>query len=176
MKRDSAGRRAPKPTRTVTWIVLTTSLWALTFVLTGLNATAHPAMSVSFAAPAQDAAEDAFGRVCSNCHDPDRIRRTRRTRSGWLDVIDQMIDQGAGGTERDFELALQYLVTNYGMVNVNQAEASEIALVTRLPSKQAESVVAYRKKNGSFKSFEELANVPDLDVQTLEAHKAAIIF
>src|SRR5690348_9761142 len=72
------------------------------------------------APPRQSPTEDAFFKVCSDCHDPDRIRETRRTRSGWEDVIYQMIDKGAVGTDQDFNLVLQYLLGHYGMVNVNQ--------------------------------------------------------
>jgi len=128
------------------------------------------------ARPAQDPAEDAFWKVCSDCHDPDRIRETRRTRSGWEDVIYQMIDKGAVGTDQDFNLTLQYLLGHYGMVNVNQAPVEEIALVTGLSAKEADAVVAYRKENGNFKNFDALVKVPGVDAQKLEAHRAAILF
>lgn len=128
------------------------------------------------AQPRQNPAEDAFFKVCSDCHDPDRIRETRRTRSGWEDVIYQMIDKGAVGTDQDFNLVLQYLLGHYGMVNVNQSTSEEIALVTGLTSKDADAVVAFRKANGDFKNFDALVKVPGIDVQKLESVRAAILF
>ena len=160
--RDGAGRRhAVAGAMGVTVVALTAMLGA--------------AMHAS-AQPRQSPAEDAFFKVCSDCHDPDRIRETRRTRSGWEDVIYQMIDKGAVGTDADFNLVLQYLLGHYGMVNVNQAATEEIALVTGLSSKDADAVVAYRKANGGFKNFDALVKVPGIDAQKLEAARAAILF
>jgi competence protein ComEA len=87
-----------------------------------------------------------------------------------------MIDKGAVGTDHDFELTVQYLLSHYGMVNVNQSEAPDIALVTGLSPKAADAVVAFRKEKGNFKNFDELAKVPGIDVQKLEAHRPAILF
>lgn len=170
MDRRQSKARAPRRHRTAAWMVGAAGLWLVSLLATAMYATAKPVV------PAQDPAEDAFWKVCSDCHDPDRIRETRRTRGGWEDVIYQMIDKGAIGTNNDFELVLQYLVGHFGMVNVNQAEAAEIALVTGLSSKEADTVVAYRKENGNFKNFEALVKVPGIDVQKLELHRPAILF
>ncbi len=149
--------------------------WAMGVTVVALTAMLGAAMHAS-ARPRQSPSEDAFFKVCSDCHDPDRIRETRRTRSGWEDVIYQMIDKGAVGTDQDFNLVLQYLLGHYGMVNVNQATTEEIALVTGLSSKEADAVVVYRKENGNFKNFDALAKVPGLDAQKLEAARPGILF
>ena len=159
---DDAGRRR-------------TAIWGIGIPVLSLVGMLGVAMHAS-AQPPQNPPEDAFFKVCSDCHDPDRIRETRRTRSGWEDVIYQMIDKGAVGTDADFNLVLQYLLSHYGMVNVNQAATEEIALVTGLSSKDADAVVAYRKANGDFKNFDALVKVPGIDAQKLEAVRAAILF
>jgi competence ComEA-like helix-hairpin-helix protein len=114
--------------------------------------------------------------VCSDCHEADRIVQTRRTRDGWEDVIYQMIDKGAVGSNQDFSLALEYLLRKHGMVNVNQAPAEEIALVLGLPAKDAETIVSFRKASGDFTSFEALTKVPGLDAKALEANRPSILF
>lgn len=124
----------------------------------------------------QSPGADAFYKVCNDCHEGDRISETRRTRSAWEDIIVQMIDKGAVGSNQDFTLVLNYLLSHHGMVNLNQAEADEIALVTGLPAKEAEAIVAYRKANGNFKNYDAVVKVPNVDVKKLEEKRAALLF
>jgi competence protein ComEA len=151
-----------------------TAAWALLALLVG--ASGLLAAAIHGAAPAQDPLNDAFARVCSNCHDPGRITQSRRTRVEWEDVIYQMIDRGAAGSDQDYSLVLQYLLRDFGRVNVNQAASEELALVLGLTPKEADAIVAYRKANGEFKDFEGLLKVPDLDPKKLEARRPAVLF
>jgi competence protein ComEA len=134
------------------------------------------ALTLRAGAAAQDPLTDAFYKVCWDCHDPDRIRQARRTRVEWEDIIYQMIDRGAVGSDQDFSLVLQYLLRDYGRVNVNQSTSAELALVLDLSAKEAEALVAHREANGPFKDFEALLKVPGLDAKKLEEHRAAILF
>ena len=53
-------------------------------------------------------------------------------------------------------------------VNLNKADAKEIASVLKgIGLKKAQAIVAYRKKNGSFKAVEELASVKGVGVATV---------
>lgn len=152
------------------------ALWGIGFTGVFLAGALAAAMHAS-ARPAQDTKlEDAFWKVCRDCHEPDRIREIRRTRGGWEEIIEKMIEKGAVGSEQDFENVLQYLLANYGMVNMNQATAEDIALVIGLSKKDAGLIVAYRTEHGKFKSYDELAQVPGLDVKLLEEHRASMMF
>jgi len=71
---------------------------------------------------------------------------------------------------------LEYLVDQFGRVNINAAPAAEIAEILHLASAEAESIVAYRKKAGRFEDFAALARVPGLPVERLEARRDAIVF
>ena len=148
--------------------------WALLAGLAG--ASALVAATIHGAAPAQDPLNDAFTRLCSNCHDPARVTQSRRTRVEWEDVIYQMIDRGAVGSDQDFSLVLQYLLRDFGRVNVNQAASEELALVLGLTPTEANAIVAHRKTNGEFKDFEGLLKVPDLDPEKLESRRPAVLF
>jgi competence protein ComEA len=120
--------------------------------------------------------EQAFHRLCDDCHEPERIFESKRTRGDWESIIEKMIEKGATGTDQDFELVLQYLLSKSGMVNVNQATPQEIALVLELTQKEADAIVAFRKQNGNIKNFDALTKVPDVDAAKLEQHKDAVIF
>ena len=166
--------RVRRPSPVFVWaFVVTTGLW-----VTLLTAVGHAgATSLSAGRVAQDdRPSKAFEKVCHDCHEPDRIVETHRTRGGWEEIIEKMIEKGATGTDQDFELVLQYLLGHYGMVNINQASTEDIALIVGLSAKEADAVVAYRRANGNFKNFDALTKVPGVDVAKLEGHKADMLF
>ena len=76
-----------------------------------------------------DASAGAFQRVCSSCHDAQRILATRRTKTQWEEIIGKMIDRGATGTDEDFTAAEDYLLKISGRINVNRGTAADMAKV-----------------------------------------------
>src|SRR3954462_1538238 len=123
-----------------------------------------------------DAPAAAFRRVCSSCHDAERILSTRRTRTQWEEVIEKMIDRGAEGTSDDFTTAEEYLLRVSGRVNVNRAAAKEMVIVLGITQKDADAIAEYRKANGEFKDFDSLAKVPGIDLEKLNKARDAISF
>lgn len=146
---------------------------AASLVLAGLTAVASAARAQD---PADDQSAGAFQRVCSSCHDSQRILATRRTRTQWEEVIGKMIDRGAMGTDEDFTAAEEYLLKVSGRVNVNRAAAADLAKVLALTDKQASAIVDYRKANGDFADLDALCKVPGLDAEKLKAQQDAISF
>jgi competence ComEA-like helix-hairpin-helix protein len=136
--------------------------------------------AVASAARGQDPADDqsagAFQRVCSSCHDAQRILATRRTRTQWEEIIGKMIDRGATGTDEDFTAAEDYLLKVSGRVNVNRATPADMAKVLGIPEKQAQAIADYRKTNGDFADFDALCKVPGVDVAKLKTEQDAISF
>jgi competence ComEA-like helix-hairpin-helix protein len=124
----------------------------------------------------EDAAAGAFMRVCSSCHDAQRVLAARRTRTQWEEVIGKMIDRGAIGTDEDFMAAEEYLLRVSGRVNVNRATPADIAKVLGIPEKQAQAIVDHRKANGDFADFDALCKVPGIDVEKLKTLQDAISF
>jgi competence protein ComEA len=110
---------------------------------------------------------DAFLRVCSSCHDAERILSNRRTRTQWQEVIEKMIERGAEGTDADFTAVEEYLVRHFGRVNINKALPKDIAAVLDLAPKDAEAIVEFRKTNGDFADFDSLCKVPGIDLEKL---------
>lgn len=121
-------------------------------------------------------AKEAFHKLCVTCHKAEVVLASRRTRAQWEDTFEKMIAKGAKGSDDDFMLALDYLIAEYGRVNVNNATASEMAEVAGLPRDQAEAIVRHRRANGRFEDFDALAKVPGIDTKHLEKMKAAIAF
>lgn len=135
--------------------------------------------AVTLAAGGQNPADHtatAFTRVCSSCHDAERILAARRTRTQWEEIIEKMIERGAQGTDDDFTAAEQYLLRVSGRVNVNRAPSNDIVAVLGLTQKDADAITEYRKANGEFKDFDELCKVPGIDLEKLKEGRDAVSF
>ncbi len=115
-------------------------------------------------------------KVCGTCHALDRVTSSRRSRSQWEEATDKMVALGAKGTEEEFTIALNYLVSQYGRVNVNTATASEIAEVLSLSAQEAEVIVKQRQDKGKFEDFEALSKTPGVAMEKLEKSRDAISF
>jgi competence protein ComEA len=146
-----------------------------TVFIVGLFAAAG-AVVVSSAQEPEDAPAAAFRRVCSSCHDSERILATRRTRTQWEEIIEKMIDRGAEGTSEDFTTAEVYLLRVSGRVNVNRAQAQDIVAVLSVTQKDADAIIEYRKANGEFKDFDALCKVPGIDLEKLKQGRDAVAF
>jgi len=116
---------------------------------------------------------------CSQCHSPNNILAQGRDRQGWEDLITKMVGFGASGTDEEFSDILDYVTKNFPPtsgthVNINTADATQIAAALTLTPDEAKAIVDYREKNGKFKSFDDLKKVPTLDAKKLDAKKDAI--
>ena len=124
----------------------------------------------------EDGPTIAFKRVCSSCHDADRILAARRTRTQWEEVIEKMIDRGAEGTEDDFSAAEVYLLRVSGRVNANRAQSQDFVAVLGLTQKDADAIAEFRKAKGDFADFDALCKVPGIDTEKLKQGRDAITF
>lgn len=126
---------------------------------------------------ADDASKQAFQKVCSSCHPAEAVTVGRKTQAEWEETFFKMIeDQGAKGSDEDFGMAFDYLVRNYGRVNVNRAARIELSAVLGLSAEDANRILDYRRANGDFKDLDSLVNVPGIDAEKLKQGKEAISF
>ncbi len=51
--------------------------------------------------------------ICTQCHDLQRVRRTRLSPEGWVEVLEAMLNEGAPLSEKDFPDVLRYLARNF---------------------------------------------------------------
>ncbi|MBI2690065.1 MAG: helix-hairpin-helix domain-containing protein [Acidobacteria bacterium] len=84
-------------------------------------------------------------------------------------------------SDADLAIINDYLARNYPAdaippVNINKANAIELESRLSLRRSQAAALLAYREKNGKFKTFNDLKQVPGLDLTKLEAKRAMIVF
>ena len=120
-------------------------------------------------------------KLCKQCHELARSISLRQDRDGWNTTMNKMVGYGMKGTEKEFALVLDYLTKHFPAeevprVNVNKASTIELEAGLSLRSSQAEELIAYREKNGDFKSLEDLKKVPLLEAAHLEARKHRIAF
>lgn len=132
------------------------------------------------AAPGQTSSSDqvdeaTFRAICGSCHSVALVDGLR-TEEEWRDEIKQMIKVGARGTEEQFARVMRVLVRTLTIVNVNTADARQIAPVLDVSDAVADAVVKQRESAGNFKSLDDLGKVPGLSREKLRARKDRIVF
>lgn len=149
--------------------------------------TSPPAAPSAQAAPAQPVDEwpagpgkQVFLQTCSTCHSAENVIGHNLDTGGWTDELNQMIQNGAQGSDDDFSAILQYLVTNFGpmppKVNINKATAMNLRSWLGMPEKEAEAIVAYRDQHGDFKTLDDVKKVPGVDPNYIDSEKNMLTF
>ncbi len=119
-------------------------------------------------------------KTCSKCHSPNVILAAGEDREGWENTITKMVSLGATGTDEDFTAILDYLVKNVppatAKINVNKITGSQLETQLGLSANEANEVISYREKNGSFKSIDDLKKVPNVDAKKLDLRKDRLVF
>jgi competence protein ComEA len=160
------------------------STWGLWFCASCMMSAAlayaqQPAQQQSHPGLPAGPGRDTLIRVCSTCHSPENVIANGQDRAGWEDTINKMAGFGATGTDDEFTQILDYLVKNFpagGPVNVNKATSGQLQSGLGLTAAEADAVIAYRKKNGDFKTVDDLKKVPDLDAKKVDAKKDHLAF
>lgn len=119
-------------------------------------------------------------RVCGKCHSPMNVVANGQGREGWEAEITKMAGLGASASDEEFTEILDYVSKNFPAattkVNINKATAADIEAQLGLTTKQAEGIVAYREKNGDYKTLDDLKKVPELGPTDVDARKNRIAF
>ncbi len=139
------------------------------------------ALVPAFAQLPEGAGKAETEKICSQCHDLARSLSLRQDHAGWQATVDKMITLGAKGSDKDFEVVVNYLSAHYPAdevprINVNQARAIDLEAGLTLKRSQAAAIVEYRTKNGPFKSIEDLEKVPGIDAAKIESKKDRLTF
>src|ERR1051326_4627967 len=120
-------------------------------------------------------------KVCSECHELARSISLRQDRAGWQATVDKMVSLGAKADDRELKAVVDYLAIHYPgepipRINVNKARAIDLESGLSLRRSEAAAVIAYRTRNGPFKSIEDLEKVPGIDIAKIEAKKDRLTF
>jgi len=141
-------------------------------LLTGLLGAASAAGQASSSNRVDEAT---FHAICASCHNITLVDGLR-TEEEWRDEINQMIKIGARGTEEQFARVMRVLARTLTMVNINSANARQIAPVLDVSDAVAVAIVKRRESTGNYKGLDDLAKIPGVDRQKLQARKDRITF
>jgi competence protein ComEA len=119
--------------------------------------------------------------LCKQCHELARVTSLRQDRDAWAETMAKMKAFGMKATDQDFALVLDYLSKTFpagavSKINVNTATAIELESGLTLRRSQSAAIIAYRKKNGPFKSLDDLKKVPSIDGNYMDEKKDRITF
>jgi competence protein ComEA len=155
----------------------------MTAVASWLGVASIESVSARAAAPpaAQAALPEGEGRavvetMCSTCHGLEYLAPSRRTVRNWLETIELMKSFGAEATDEQWKTITDYIVASLAYLNANKAGADEFARLFRIDDKAAEAVVAYREKQGGFKTIDDLKKAPGLDAAGVDGLTDRLIF
>ena len=100
------------------------------------------------AMPAQDLpsgkGRETFKTICTSCHDIETTINLRNTRSGWIEVIATMKNNGADGTEAQFTEVLDYLTLNFGKKEDGSAKKAAASAASVLSLERPAAPVVLR--------------------------------
>lgn len=120
--------------------------------------------------------KDQLLRACASCHELDAVTNSRFTQSGWQQTVDDMVSRGAELDEAQTADVVAYLTKYFGKTNVNSASAAQLRDALAISDKDAQAIVAYREKNGPFKTIDQLKSVPGVNADQLQKKAAEIAF
>lgn len=119
-------------------------------------------------------------RICSSCHGPEIVLGKKLTRDGWSQIVMNMVQRGAQGTDDEFADIVDYLTdtvsADAAKIHVNTATAKQLQTGLDISDKDADAILQYRQANGDFKSVDDLKKVPGIDPAKIDAKKAKLIF
>jgi competence protein ComEA len=138
------------------------------------------AVFVAWAAGASQATEEAreaqsLKAVCARCHNLQIVMDTPKSYDAWHDTVQKMIDLGAKGTDDQYDDIMDYLHRTMTTIDVNSADADELALVLDTSDATAQAIVA-RREIRKFSGLDDLKSVPGVNGRIVDAKKRMIFF
>ncbi len=121
-------------------------------------------------------------KMCSNCHEPERAQSLHQDKDSWDATISAMVSRGMEvKSDDDYNTVLNYLSKAFPAeapkpLNINSASAIDMESALSLLHSQAALIVAYRDKNGKFKTLDDLKKIPGLDFSKVGSKKERIAF
>lgn len=113
--------------------------------------------------------------VCGRCHGAAQFMDKPRSWERWNDVFREMTRLGANGTDEQLEQVTAYFLGHLTTLNVNTGTAEELAWVLNVDDQVAQAIIERRQK-AKFTSLAQLAAVPGVSRERLNALKSRIQF
>ena len=120
-------------------------------------------------------------KLCTQCHELERALSPRQDRDAWQATVNKMMTLGLRASDDDIRLVTDYLAKSFPgepipKLNVNTATAIQFESALSLKRSESALVIAYRLKNGNFKSLDDFKNIPGVPFAKFEAKKARLTF
>jgi len=120
-------------------------------------------------------------KLCSQCHEIERALSPRQDHDAWQATVNKMVSLGLRASDDDLHLVVDYLATSFPgepipKLNVNTASAIQLEAGLSLKRSESAAFVEYRTKNGTFKSLEDLKNIPGVPFEKFAAKRARLTF
>jgi competence protein ComEA len=119
-------------------------------------------------------------KICGSCHGAEIVVGRKMTRDGWNQLVVNMIERGAQGSDDEFADIVDYLTNTVSVeaakIHVNKASAKQLQSGLDISDTEAAAVLHYREEKGNFKSIEDLKKVPGLDGAKIDAKKSKLVF
>ena len=121
-------------------------------------------------------------RECTACHLPDHFTKYRHNSEEWQAIVIRMAPRTRAITREETDTVLKYLAASFpklddaGKLNVNKATAQDIAARLGLTPDEANAVVNYRQRHGTFREWGELLAIYGVDGRKIEAAKDRMSF
>src|SRR5262245_49590033 len=64
--------------------------------------------------PSSDPRQATFERMCSTCHEAERVHTVRVSAEGWTRIVNDMVTRGAQGSPDEIRDVIAYLAEYYG--------------------------------------------------------------
>jgi len=113
--------------------------------------------------------------VCGKCHDLQIVLNTPRSLDDWRDTMQKMVDRGASGTDDQYDDILDYLHRTMTTIDINSADADELATVLDVPGSAAKLIIA-RRAGRKFVDLNDLKSIPGVDAAIVDAKARLIHF
>ena len=74
---------------------------------------ASPALADDFKSLPEGQGRDVMVKVCAQCHSPEIAAQQKLDAQGWKDLVNQMANNGANGTDAEFDTIAKYLAASF---------------------------------------------------------------
>jgi competence protein ComEA len=114
-------------------------------------------------------------RVCGRCHALQIVFDTPMSYEAWLATLQKMVDQGARGSDAEYDDIMDFLHRTMTTIDVNAADADELQFVLNVPAATAEAILA-RRRSRVFIDLADLKTVPGVDAAGIDRRARLIFF
>jgi len=110
---------------------------------------------------------------CGSCHSLERTVQLRKPKSGWEDIVFDMVGRGAPIFVDEANQIIEYLTAVLGpdappFIDVNRASKDDMVKVPGLTAELADKLLAYRQGRGPLTSRDQIREVIGLDEKAYE--------